>query len=274
MTEQTLKDINVSNKLNYNISIDTDKNEKIHVYGISYGKIYKTDGTIVDDPNMTNTDWPCAYYSANSECNCAIQDVISETSISKGYSNIYNKSLSNQNCPKVINNFKCTAVKYREFYLARVNNNETIKKINISFSKKIVQYITECYIKDRYFTDLSSNQTLTFINICLQNDKSVHITFINNSAESYTAENIYTLSISYKTNYKLEDSETFEINSDEDWRKAASPGFYQDEHIKNDFGYNRLNERFKCCVKCRDRSYEYSHSQHGIEKRKNYYESN
>jgi len=24
-----------------------------------------------------------------------------------------------------------------------------------------------------------------------------------------------------------------------------------DEHIKNDFGYNRLNERFKTCNKCR-----------------------
>ena len=24
-----------------------------------------------------------------------------------------------------------------------------------------------------------------------------------------------------------------------------------DEHIKIDFGYTRLNERYKCCVKCR-----------------------
>ena len=24
-----------------------------------------------------------------------------------------------------------------------------------------------------------------------------------------------------------------------------------DEHIKNDFGYNRLNERYKNCIKCR-----------------------
>ena len=23
------------------------------------------------------------------------------------------------------------------------------------------------------------------------------------------------------------------------------------QHIKNDFGYNRLNARYKCCVKCR-----------------------
>jgi hypothetical protein len=27
-----------------------------------------------------------------------------------------------------------------------------------------------------------------------------------------------------------------------------------DEHIKNDFGYNRLNERFKTCVVCRARN--------------------
>ena len=26
-----------------------------------------------------------------------------------------------------------------------------------------------------------------------------------------------------------------------------------DDHIKNDFGYNRLEERFKTCVKCRER---------------------
>ena len=25
-----------------------------------------------------------------------------------------------------------------------------------------------------------------------------------------------------------------------------------DEHIKQDFGYNRLEERFKTCVKCRE----------------------
>ena len=28
----------------------------------------------------------------------------------------------------------------------------------------------------------------------------------------------------------------------------------EEEHIKTDFGYNRLNERFKCCVKCRNRN--------------------
>ena len=26
-----------------------------------------------------------------------------------------------------------------------------------------------------------------------------------------------------------------------------------DEHVKNDFGYSRLNERFKTCVKCREK---------------------
>ena len=29
-----------------------------------------------------------------------------------------------------------------------------------------------------------------------------------------------------------------------------------DDHIKNDFGYNRLEERFKTCVKCRERGKE------------------
>ena len=44
------------------------------------------------------------------------------------------------------------------------------------------------------------------------------------------------------------------------------------EHIKNDFGYNRLEERYKTCAKCRDRNNEYSNSQRGIEARKKYYE--
>ena len=26
-----------------------------------------------------------------------------------------------------------------------------------------------------------------------------------------------------------------------------------DEHIKEDFGYNKLLERYKCCLKCRER---------------------
>ena len=26
-----------------------------------------------------------------------------------------------------------------------------------------------------------------------------------------------------------------------------------DDNIRNDFGYNRLNVRYKCCVKCRDK---------------------
>ena len=45
-----------------------------------------------------------------------------------------------------------------------------------------------------------------------------------------------------------------------------------EEHLEKAFGYNRLKERFKCCVKCRNRSYEYSNSQKGIEARKKYYE--
>ena len=31
-----------------------------------------------------------------------------------------------------------------------------------------------------------------------------------------------------------------------------------DEHIKKDFGYNRLNERFKTCSKCRDKKNAYT----------------
>ena len=27
------------------------------------------------------------------------------------------------------------------------------------------------------------------------------------------------------------------------------------EHIKHDFGYNRLEERYKTCVKCREKQY-------------------
>ena len=29
-----------------------------------------------------------------------------------------------------------------------------------------------------------------------------------------------------------------------------------DEHIRNDFGYNRLNERYKSCLKCRKKRVE------------------
>ena len=44
-----------------------------------------------------------------------------------------------------------------------------------------------------------------------------------------------------------------------------------DEHIKSDFGYNRLEERFKTCVKCRDKKYAYSLSERGAEVRATYY---
>ena len=30
-----------------------------------------------------------------------------------------------------------------------------------------------------------------------------------------------------------------------------------DEHIKSDFGYNRLNIQYKCCVKCRNKENDY-----------------
>ena len=38
-----------------------------------------------------------------------------------------------------------------------------------------------------------------------------------------------------------------------------------DEHVKVDFGYNRLNERFNTCVKCCDKMTAYKHSDKGIE---------
>ena len=31
-----------------------------------------------------------------------------------------------------------------------------------------------------------------------------------------------------------------------------------DEHIKDDFGYNRLNERYKTCLTCRTKKREYN----------------
>ena len=33
--------------------------------------------------------------------------------------------------------------------------------------------------------------------------------------------------------------------------KCRSKYINDDEHIKQDFGFNRLNKRFKTCVKCR-----------------------
>ena len=46
-----------------------------------------------------------------------------------------------------------------------------------------------------------------------------------------------------------------------------------DEHIKNDFGYNRLNERYKQCVRCRTKKTEYreAHRDELREKQKEYY---
>ena len=38
-----------------------------------------------------------------------------------------------------------------------------------------------------------------------------------------------------------------------------------DEHIKHDLGYNKLNERFKCFVKCRDKGVTYSQSAKAVE---------
>ena len=57
-----------------------------------------------------------------------------------------------------------------------------------------------------------------------------------------------------------------------------------DEHIKNDFGYNRLEEQFKTCVKCRPKSrqqnkeYRQTHKEEIAEKKqdynKRYYQNN
>ena len=49
-----------------------------------------------------------------------------------------------------------------------------------------------------------------------------------------------------------------------------------DEHIKKDFGHNRLEERFKTCVKCRERSrtqdkvYRETHREEIAERKKEY----
>ena len=46
-----------------------------------------------------------------------------------------------------------------------------------------------------------------------------------------------------------------------------------DEHIKTDFGYNRLNERYRQCVKCRSNKAEYreAHREELRNKQKEYY---
>ena len=37
------------------------------------------------------------------------------------------------------------------------------------------------------------------------------------------------------------------------------------EHIKYDFGYNRLDERYKTCVKCRERNTKQDKTQYKLE---------
>ena len=46
-----------------------------------------------------------------------------------------------------------------------------------------------------------------------------------------------------------------------------------DEHIKVDFGYNRLNVKFKCCVQCRDRAYKHNNTAQAIESKAISYEN-
>ena len=40
----------------------------------------------------------------------------------------------------------------------------------------------------------------------------------------------------------------------------------KDDNIKEDFGYNRLGDRFKCCVKCGAKYREYDHTYRAIHK--------
>ena len=47
-----------------------------------------------------------------------------------------------------------------------------------------------------------------------------------------------------------------------------------DEHIKLDFGYNRLNVRFKTCNTCRDKRYAYMCSESGKASVQSYRDSN
>ena len=49
-----------------------------------------------------------------------------------------------------------------------------------------------------------------------------------------------------------------------------------DEHIKTDFGYNILNERYKTCAKCRQRNNAYNakHKERVAEYAKAYRETN
>ena len=43
-----------------------------------------------------------------------------------------------------------------------------------------------------------------------------------------------------------------------------------DEHVEKEFGYNRLNERYKCCVKCRAKRLAYKYSSDQIDQHKKY----
>jgi hypothetical protein len=47
----------------------------------------------------------------------------------------------------------------------------------------------------------------------------------------------------------------------------------KDENIEEDFGYSRLGERFKCCVKCREKRRKYNEKYRESDKYKEYYET-
>ena len=56
--------------------------------------------------------------------------------------------------------------------------------------------------------------------------------------------------------------------------KCKSKYINDEEHIKNDFGYTRLEERYKTCVKCRARgkTFYINHRDEILDKNHNYYE--
>ena len=41
-----------------------------------------------------------------------------------------------------------------------------------------------------------------------------------------------------------------------------------DDDIKKNFGYDRLNKRYKCCVKCKNRKQQYQHDNYDTIKEK------
>lgn len=93
----------------------------------------------------------------------------------------------------------------------------------------------------------------------MNNDGSVHITFINKATSSYTADNIYILSISYEKNQELSDSEKFFINSDDNLYSITLPGFNKNDkkYYNISHNYNIIKSKknniileIKCSLQC------------------------